>query len=136
MDSKEACALSGLTLAYIGDGVYEMAIRCYLLDKGIRKPDELHKEAVGYVQASFQSRFYHEILPHLSEEEESILKRGRNGKSGSTPKHSDIQDYRKATAVEALFGALYLCGKTQRLQEIIALLYDFIETEGRHSHES
>ena len=134
MEPKDAQALPALTLAYIGDGVYEMAVRCYLLNRGIRKPDDLHKEAIGYVKAAFQSGFYHELLPHLSPREEAILKRGRNSKSGHQPKNADVQEYRKATAVETLFGALYLGQEEERLKEIIALLYAFIEKEA--SHES
>ena len=121
-----------LTLAYIGDGVFEMAIRCYLLKQGIRKPEELHHKAVEYVKATFQSRFYHELLPYLSEEEEAVLKRGRNSKSGHQPKHADVQDYRKSTAVEALVGALYLAGRTERLDEVFARLFALIEREERN----
>lgn len=128
----DAIKLPSLTLAYIGDGVYEMAIRCYLLEQGIRKPEELHHKAVEYVKATFQSRFYHEILPHLSETEEAVLKRGRNSKSGHQPKHTDVQDYRKATAVEALVGALYLAGKKERLNDIFARLFALIEKEERN----
>ncbi|MEE0776020.1 MAG: ribonuclease III domain-containing protein [Bacillota bacterium] len=127
----DAINLPSLTLAYIGDGVYEMAIRRYLLEQGIRKPEELHHKAVEYVKATFQSRFYHEILPTLSEQEAAVLKRGRNSKSGHQPKHTDVQDYRKATAVEALVGALYLAGKTQRLEEIFHCLFALIEKESK-----
>ena len=131
MDEKEARCLPALTLAYIGDAVYEMAIRCYLLEKGIRKPDELHKEAVDYVKAEFQAAFYHAILPVLTEAEVAVLKRGRNSKSAHQPKHADVQDYRKATAVEALFGALYLGGDEKRLEEILQKLYAFIGLYGK-----
>ena len=130
---RDAINLPSLTLAYIGDGVYEMAIRCYLLWQGIRKPEELHRRAVEYVKASFQSRFYHILLPMLSAEEEAVLKRGRNSKSGHQPKNADVQDYRKATAVEALVGALYLAGRNDRLTEVFDCLYTMIEKEARNS---
>ncbi|MEG0874673.1 MAG: ribonuclease III domain-containing protein [Clostridiales bacterium] len=136
MNWSEAITLPSLTLAYIGDGVYEMAVRCYLLEQGIRKPEELHHDAVAFVKATFQSKFYHEILPSLSEQETEVLKRGRNSKSGHQPKNTDVQDYRKATAVEALVGALYLGGETQRLDQIFGILYEFIKKNGSDHGES
>ena len=124
---KQAALLPSLTLAYIGDTVYETAVRRYLVDGGLRHVDELHRAAVHYVRASFQAAFYHYLLPHLTESEADVLRRGRNAGGSRRPKNGDIQDYRKATAVEALFGAVYLGGEEQRLRELCATLYRFIE---------
>lgn len=129
MNWKEAICLPSLTLAYIGDGVYELAVRRYLLEKGVRKPDQLHRDAVAFVNATFQSRFYHELMPHLSETETEVLKRGRNSKSGHQPKNTEVGDYRRATAVEALVGALYLGDCKERMDEIFDILYRFMDNE-------
>lgn len=135
MTWSEAISLPALTLAYIGDGVYELAVRRYLLSKGVRKPDQLHNDAVTFVKATFQSRFYHVVLPYLTPGEAAVLKRGRNSKSGHQPKNTDVCDYRRATAVEALVGALYLGGCEERLTEIWSLLYEFMEQEGKVGYE-
>lgn len=121
--------LPALTLAYIGDGVYELAIRRYLLTKGLRKAEEMHRTAVGYVKATFQSRFYQELAETLPEAELAVLKRGRNAKSGHQPKSSGVVEYHNATGVEAVFGALWLAGETERLEALFQQLYAFIERE-------
>lgn len=129
MTWREAINLPALTLAYVGDGVYELGVRRYLLERGVRKVEELHRGAVGYVKATFQSRFYQSLLESLSEEELSVLKRGRNAKAGHQPKSSGVAEYHNATGVEALFGAVWLAGRDERLEELFALLFAFIEKE-------
>lgn len=131
----ESVNLPALTLAYIGDGVYELAIRRYLLTKGLRKAEEMHRTAVGYVKATFQSRFYRELAETLPEAELAVLKRGRNAKSGHQPKSSGVAEYHNATGVEAVFGALWLAGETERLEALFQQLYAFIEREGEAKNE-
>ncbi len=129
MSWQDAVNLPSLTLAYIGDGVYELAVRRYLLKSGIKKADELHKEAVKYVKATFQSDFYQLLADRLPEEELAVMKRGRNAKTGRQPKSSNVAAYHNATGVEALVGALWLSGSHQRLNAIFCLLFDHIRNE-------
>lgn len=129
MSWQEAVNLPSLTLAYIGDGVYELAVRRYLLGSGIKKADELHKEAVKYVKATFQSDFFQLLLDVLPEEELALMKRGRNAKTGRQPKSSGVAAYHNATGVETLVGALWLSGRRQRLEGIFSLLFDCIRHE-------
>lgn len=110
---------SGLTLAYIGDAIYDLIIRTYVVEHGNAPVNKLHKKVVKLVQASAQARLYHAIESMLTEEEESIYKRGRNAKSYTSAKNADIVEYRTATGLEALFGHLYLTGQTARLLELI-----------------
>ncbi len=115
--------MSPLALAYIGDCVYEMAVRRYLVDGGLTKTGELHKTAVGYVNAERQSALYAEIEPWLSEEEQEIFRHGRNAKSGRQPPNSGAATYRRATGLETLIGWLHLTGRQQRLEQIFAILF-------------
>lgn len=108
-----------LVLAYVGDAVYDLYIRQYLVSLGNLKPHELHRRAAKYVSAKAQSSILHDLLPALSEEEIDIVKRGRNAKSGTQPKHTDVVQYRQSTGFEALIGYLFLCGKRERLQFIL-----------------
>ncbi|NLK99450.1 MAG: ribonuclease III [Clostridiales bacterium] len=110
---------SGLTLAYIGDAIYDLVIRTYVVEHGNAPVNKLHKQVVGLVKASAQARLYHTIQDRLTEEEEAIYKRGRNAKSFSPAKNADIVEYRTATGLEALMGYLYLTGQTARLLELI-----------------
>lgn len=129
MSWQEAVNLPSLTLAYIGDGVYELAVRRYLLGSGIKKADELHKAAVKYVKATFQSDFYQLLLDELPEEELAVMKRGRNAKTSRQPKSSGVAAYHNATGLEALVGALWLSGNQQRLDAIFCLLFERIGNE-------
>lgn len=130
MSWRETINLPSLTLAYIGDGVYEIAVRRYLLESGIKKADEIHKEAVKYVNATFQSGFYHFLGDKLLEEELAVMKRGRNAKTGHQPKSSGVSEYHNATGVEALIGALWLSDAKERLDVIFDFLFDFMEKDG------
>ena len=112
---KEARLLNPLQLALVGDGVYELFIRNYILSENIELT--AHK-AIGYVKAKSQAVIMHEIEDKLTEDESYIYKRGRNAKSATVPKNADVRDYRMATGFEALVGYLYLTGNTERLEFI------------------
>ena len=112
---------SPLTLAYIGDCVYELIIRTVIVEKGNRQPQKLHKEAAGFSRAGTQSDLYKALLDELSEEEADILKRGRNAHSHSKAKNATLSEYKNATALEALFGYLYLTGRMERVLELLKL---------------
>lgn len=111
---------SGLTLAYIGDAIYDLVIRTYVVEKGNAPVNKLHKQVIKLVQASAQAKLYHLIQDKLTEEEQAVFKRGRNAKSFSSAKNADIVDYRIATGIEALIGYLYLTGQTCRMLELIS----------------
>lgn len=117
---------SGLTLAYIGDAVYELKIREYLLSSGKEIVKEMHNEAIIYTQAVNQAKIAEALIPKLSEDELEYYKRGRNTGGTHRPKNATLHDYREATGLEALIGSLYLEKKNQRLDEIIAFSIDFI----------
>lgn len=110
---------SGLTLAYIGDAIYDLVIRTYIVKQGNAPVNMLHKKVVKLVQASAQAKLYHTIQDKLTDEEQAIYKRGRNAKSFTSAKNADIVEYRTATGLEALIGYLYLSGQTSRLLELI-----------------
>ena len=112
-------AYSPLTLAYIGDAIYELVIRTVVVERANRAANELHKRTVKYVQAGVQAAMIEAVLPELTEDEVAVYKRGRNAKSHTSAKNASIQDYRKATGFEALMGFLYLTGQMDRLLYLI-----------------
>ncbi|MGE7186655.1 Mini-ribonuclease 3 [Peribacillus sp. NPDC006672] len=131
-DSKvDAKMLNSLALAYIGDAVYETYIRHHLIQKGAVKPNLLHKKATSFVAAKAQNKIIHFFLDSdwLSEEESAVVRRGRNAKSGTVPKNTDVQTYRYSTAFEALMGFLYLSGRIERMEELIKKSIEYIEEE-------
>ncbi len=107
-------------LAYIGDAVYEICIRQYLLGTGISKPGRLQKLAEGYVKAQTQHKALEAIRALLTAEEDAIVLRGRNHKHKTRPKNATVEEYNNATGFEALIGYLYLKGRSQRIDEIVA----------------
>lgn len=113
--------LPALALAYIGDAVYELAVRSHLVNIGIARVNRLHDEAVKFVQAKAQARLLRELEGILTEEETAVIRRGRNAKSPHTPRSAGVIDYRQSTAFECLIGYLYLKGDKDRLEEILAL---------------
>ncbi len=115
---KEANQLPVLTLAYIGDAVYELVVRSKLLCQH-KRVDELHKNTVEKVRAESQAEFLDRIKPYLEKDEDSIVRRTRNTKLNGCPKNVDISTYRKATALEALIGYLYLTGERDRITSLI-----------------
>ncbi|MDO4266243.1 MAG: ribonuclease III domain-containing protein [Eubacteriales bacterium] len=116
----EADELNGLTLAYIGDAVYELCVRLYMSTHGSRQVNRLHKHVTAAVNAAAQSELYHLIEPMLTPEEMLIFKRGRNSKTVTAAKNQKITDYRRATGVEALVGWLYLKDRTARIMELLS----------------
>lgn len=115
----KANTYSPLALAYIGDGVYEMFIRTYIVGKGNAPVNKMHKGSRELVRATTQAKIYHIVEPLLTEEEKQVLRRGRNAKSISAPKNADITEYRHATGLEALIGYLYIEGQIERITQII-----------------
>ena len=110
--------LSSLALAYLGDGVYEVMVRTWLCLRGKATNRGLHKAALDYVSAPAQAARLERILPLLSEEEADVFRRGRNTAPHSVPKAASRQEYQAATGLEALFGWLYLQGRTDRLNQL------------------
>lgn len=110
-----------ITLAYLGDAVYEVYIRNYLINKNITKVDNLQKEAVKYVSAKGQAKILTYLIENhiLTEKELEIVKRGRNYKRSTHPKNTDIITYKMSSGFEALIGYLYLENNIQRLEEIL-----------------
>ena len=113
--------LSPLNWAYVGDAVFELYIRTYLVNNTNLKPHKLHIESIKYVKASSQAKMLENIYDYLSEEEKEIVRRGRNTENHHLPKHSNVQEYMYSTAFEALIGYLYLCNNISRVKEIIEL---------------
>jgi ribonuclease-3 family protein len=117
LSREDILMLSPLQLAYVGDAVYELLVRTYLLNIGLNV-NELHKLTTKYVKAKAQADIVHFIEETLSDEERSYIKKGRNAKTHSSPKNADILDYKYATGFECLFGYLYLTGQDLRIREI------------------
>ena len=125
----EGNALNGLSLAFIGDAVYEIMVREHLLRNGSLQIGKLHKMAVEMVRASFQASVFDFLEPILTEEENSILHRGRNASATHIPKNANAIEYRKATGVESLFGWLYLEQKNERIRELFEMILEYSEKE-------
>lgn len=122
--------LNPITLAYIGDVVYELLVRTKVVkDNGSMPANVLHKTSVGYVKAAAQSKGVDAIIDLLSEEELAVYKRGRNSSSSQVPKNATACDYRKATGLECLFGFLYLMGQNSRIDELFEVIIKKIEEE-------
>lgn len=117
-------SLSGLSLAFIGDAVYELFIRNYILSKGEARVKTLHKDCVRLVNADFQADMMDVLLPVLTEEETAVFKRGRNAHSGHTPKNKSEAQYHKATGFEALIGFIYLKKDYDRLSYLFSLILE------------
>ena len=114
----EVNAISNLGLAHMGDCVFEILCRGYLCAQGNKTVDRLHRDTINMVKATSQAKFVEKLLPLLTEEELSYYRRGKNSHVHAVPKSATPAEYAKATGLEALFGALYLAGKTDRLNEL------------------
>ena len=125
----EGNSLNGLSLAFIGDAVYEIMVREHLLRNGSLQIGKLHKMAVEMVRASFQASVFDFLEPLLTEEENSILHRGRNASATHIPKNANAIEYRKATGVESLFGWLYLEQKNERIRELFEMILEYSKKE-------
>ncbi len=123
IDKKDANQYSPLTLAFLGDAVYERLVRERLVLTANMPVKKLHAEAVERVRASYQSKAVEIIMPLLNEEEETILKRGRNATGNTVPKSSNPVEYRRATALEALFGYLQLTENYKRMVELFDIIW-------------
>ena len=110
---------SPLTLAYIGDGIYEIVVRTIIVDEANRQVNKIHKASSQLVKAQSQAKMIHLIMDMLTEEEKSIYKRGRNAKAVTRAKNASMSDYRVATGFEALMGWLYLSGQSDRMMELM-----------------
>lgn len=121
ISQKETNSYSPLTLAYLGDAVFEIVVRTIIVEKKSGTVKSLHRQSSGLVNAKAQAELMSRIMNTLTEEEISVFKRGRNAKSHSVAKNADIHDYRTATGFEALMGYLYLNGEMERLLELIRL---------------
>jgi ribonuclease-3 family protein len=116
--AQQVGSISNLGLAHIGDGVFELLCRSYLCLKGDKTVLKLHKDTVELVRAPAQAKFAEKLLPLLTEEETAFFRRGKNAHTHAHPKAATAREYALATGVEALFGALYLMGQKDRLNEL------------------
>ena len=121
---QEINAISNLGLAHMGDCVFEILCRAYLCGKGGKNVGNLHRDTINMVKASAQAEFADKLLPHLTEEELSDYRRGKNAHVHAVPKSCTPAQYAKATGLEALFGALYLSGQTDRIKELFKTVMD------------
>lgn len=115
--------LSSLSLAFIGDAVYELMVRTYILD-GNQNVNKLHRKAIDFVKAKAQSDAMTSILDNLTKDELSVFRRGRNTNPHTVPKNAKLADYRNATGLEAVFGYLYLKNESKRLLELFRMMED------------
>lgn len=121
--------LSPLTLAFVGDGVYELLTREYLVSQGNCPVKKLHSRKVELVRCQAQAQALTELWPLLGEEEREIALRGRNAHVGHAPKNAPLADYHGATGLEALFGYLYLSGTMERIQELFSKILELWDAQ-------
>ena len=117
-DKRQVDAISNLGLAHMGDCVFEILCRSYLCAKGEKTVDKLHRDTISMVKATSQAKLMEKMIPLLTEEELAYYRRGKNSHVHAVPKSATPQEYAKATGLEALFGALWLLGRTERLNEL------------------
>lgn len=118
LPQKDIDAISNLGLAHMGDGVWELLCRGYLCSKGEKTVAQLHRDTIALVKAPAQAEFAEKLLPLLTEQEAAYYRRGKNSHVHAVPKGATPAQYAKATGLEALFGALYLAGQMERLNEL------------------
>ena len=121
MTPNQVKEITNLGLAHVGDGIYELLCRSYLVSKGGKTVLKLHKDTVELVKAPTQAKFADKIKPMLTEEEMDYFRRGKNAHTHAAPKSATPQEYAKATGFETLVGALYLLGRKDRLMELFAV---------------
>ena len=124
LDKNQINAISNLGLAHIGDGVFELLCRSYLCARGGKNVGNLHRDTISMVKAQSQAKFADKLLPHLTEEELAYYRRGKNSHVHAVPKSATPAEYAKATGLEALFGALYLAGQTDRINGLFHILLE------------
>ena len=123
LTTRQINAISNLGLAHMGDAVFELLCRSYLCARGDHTVLRLHRDSVELVKATSQAKFADVLVPHLTEEEVAYYRRGKNAHV-HVPKSASREEYAKATGVEALFGALYLAGETDRINELFKLVME------------
>ena len=128
LSRQQINAISNLGLAHMGDCVFEILCRAYLCARGDKTVKNLHRDTINMVNATSQAQFADKLLPLLTEEELAYYRRGKNAHVHAVPKSCTPAEYAKATGLEALFGALYLAGKTDRLNELFKAVME--ETNG------
>ena len=116
--------LSPLTLAFVGDCIYDLILRTVIVERHNASPNQLHREKSRLAKASAQAEMAEVLQEHLTQEELAVYRRGRNAKSHTTAKNASVLDYRKATGLEALYGWLYLSGQEERLLQLLRLSLD------------
>ena len=131
-DRAQARMMHPLVLAYVGDSVYDLFVRTYLIHTYDVPVHQLHMKSISFVKAGSQSEVLHHIDGLLTEEEKGIVRRGRNAKSATVPKNADVTEYRWATGFESLLGYLYLTGQEKRLCEILNFILDARGQPERH----
>lgn len=115
-------AISNVGLAHVGDGVFELLCRTYLCVKGDKTVKTLHRDSVNMVKASAQAKYAEKLQPILTPQEQDYYRRGKNAHTHAAPKSATPKEYAMATGLETLFGALYLLGQTQRLNELFYII--------------
>lgn len=118
-EKEEVNLMSPLVWAYVGDAVYELYIRHYLVQTTKLKPHQLHKQSIQYVKAGGQSRILEKIMSELTDEEQDIVRRGRNTQNHHLPKNANVTEYMYSTAFESLIGYLFLTDQKERLMIIL-----------------
>ncbi len=139
INTPQVECIAPAALAYMGDVLFEMFVRDYLLNKPHTKINQMHKKAVTYVNASSQAWMVKHLSTFLTEEEQDAVRRGRNGKTGAVPRNADMADYRYATGFEALLGWLYYRNETTRLVQVMEMAVELLETarkEENAAHEA
>lgn len=137
--SNDPRELPPLVLAYVGDAVYELYVRSFLVAQGKLKVNKLHQETTGLVNAGAQARYLHQMEDILTEEEKGVARRGRNVKTTHVPKNADMIDYHLSTGFEALIGYLFLAGQEERLNRIMGELFKLaysIDSQGKEAPDS
>ena len=124
LDMTELRAMGALNLAHVGDGVYELMVRTFLARQGSSRISDQHRRTISFVAAPAQAAAMERILPMLTEEEHAVYRRGRNARVHGVPQGCSIAQYHAATALEALFGWLWLAGRTERLEELFGAILD------------
>lgn len=122
LEEMEVRMLNPLVWAYIGDAIYEAFVRSHIISTTKKSAHALHVESIKFVKAKAQAEILEGLMPYLTEEEQDIVRRGRNTKAGHLPKNADVMDYRRATALEALIGYIYLMKRFDRLDEIMEII--------------
>lgn len=124
LSRQQIDAFSNLSLAHIGDGVYELLCRSFLCASGKHTVQQLHQATISLVKAPAQAKFAEKLLPQLTESELAYYRRGKNAHVHAVPKGATPAEYARATGLETLFGALYLAGQTDRLNELFHIIME------------